>query len=214
MAGGNVIRLLGSGFTSNTSLWIWANQAGASRLVSTNELDVIVPASTVAGSVDVVATSPTNSYRVSNGYNYTKTATSLLTQSSASLQFGSVSVGKTSTQVLTLKSSGSAPVVISSVGMAGSGYSIIGGTLVGVAYPVTLNPTATATLTIQFHPAAAGAANGKSAIYSNSSSGRALSTSLAGTGVAAGTTPHLTIAPANSNFGSVSVGKSATQPSR
>ena len=44
--GGNVVRLLGRGFTANTSVWIWANQAGASRLVSANELDVVVPRST------------------------------------------------------------------------------------------------------------------------------------------------------------------------
>src|SRR5258707_3368706 len=61
--GGNVIRLLGSGFTSSTSVWIWANQASLSRLVSSNELDVIAPAHNVLGAVDVVA----GTYRVNGG---------------------------------------------------------------------------------------------------------------------------------------------------
>lgn len=219
--GGNVVRLLGSGFTANTSVWIWANQVGASKLVSANELDVVVPPHSTPGAVDVVATFASgSSYRAGNGYTYAAAApktTPTLSESATGLKFGNVTVGKTATQVLTVKSCGTAPTVISSVAMTGSAYSIIGGSLNGVAlsgivYPVTLPVGAQATITFQFKPTANGAAAGAFTIYSNSSSGSALSASLSGVGVpVVAAIPHLTITPTSSSLGSVTVGKVATQ---
>ncbi len=139
-----------------------------------------------------------------------------LTESASSLQFGNVTVGKAGTQTLTLKSSGTAPVIISSFSMSGTGYSIIGGSIAGVALsgvtlPVSLNPGVTATVTIQFSPAKAGAAAGNFSVGSDSSTGSNLSATLGGTGVAVVTTPHLTITPASLNLGSVTVGQAAAQ---
>jgi len=203
--GGNVIRLLGSGFTSSTSVWIWANQAGVSRLVSSNELDVIAPAHNVLGAVDVVA----GTYRVNGGYTYTNAATPVLTASASSLKFGNVTVGGSATQILTIKSAGTAPAVISGLNISGLGYSIIGTTL--TAFPATLNPSATATIAVQYKPSATGASSGTITVNSNSSGGSALGISLTGTGVAPVTTPHLTITPTAVNAGSVTVGQAATQ---
>jgi len=71
LAGGNVVRLLGSGFTSNTSVWVWANQAPIVTFVSTSEIDVRIPARSIAGAVDVAAfASSTDSARISGGYTY------------------------------------------------------------------------------------------------------------------------------------------------
>jgi hypothetical protein len=213
MAGGNVVRLLGSGFTASTSVWFWASQVGAQTLVSANELDVIVPAHTAAGPVDVAA----GAGRINNGYTYTNVATPTLKESATSLAFGSANVGTAAaTKVLTLTSSGTAPVSISRIALAGAGYSIIGGSLNGVpiasvVYPVTLNPGAQGTITFQFKPTAAGASNGTFSVYSNSNSGSTLSASLTGTGVAAANTPKLAITPASANLGSVVVGKAAAQ---
>jgi len=78
-------------------------------------------------------------------------------------------------------------------------------------YPVTLNAGVVGTISLQYKPTAAGSSNGTFTIYSNSSTGSALSASLSGTGIASVSTPHLTITPSSSNFGSVAVGKSATQ---
>src|SRR6185312_1343066 len=61
-------------------------------------------------------------------------------------------------------------------------YSILGG-----GFPVTLNPTQTVTLQIQFKPTVAGAAAGQVTVSSNSSTGSTASVTLSGTGT---TVPH------------------------
>ena len=69
-----------------------------------------------------------------------------LSVSTATLSFGSVTVNTATTQSLTLSSSGTSPVTISSAAITGSAFSIIGGS----SFPVTLNPTQTMTLQVQF----------------------------------------------------------------
>jgi hypothetical protein len=68
--GGNVVKLIGSGFTTNTNVWFWANQAPVVNLVSSNEIDVQAPARTVAGPVDVAVFDSGTSFRLPNGYTY------------------------------------------------------------------------------------------------------------------------------------------------
>src|SRR6202044_2861907 len=52
LSGGNVVRLMGSGFTPNTQVWVWANQA-ISTFMSANEIDIKIPGRSVAGPTDV-----------------------------------------------------------------------------------------------------------------------------------------------------------------
>jgi hypothetical protein len=98
--------------------------------------------------------------------------------SSSSLSFGTVNVNTATTQTLTLSSTGTSAVTISAATLTGSGY-----TISGVTFPITLNPNQTATLTVQFDPATAGAAAGSLTLTSNSSSGTPTLISLSGTGV-------------------------------
>jgi Abnormal spindle-like microcephaly-assoc'd, ASPM-SPD-2-Hydin len=99
--------------------------------------------------------------------------------SSTALSFGNVPVGSTSTQTLTLTSSGSAPVTISSAVLQGTGFSDSGAT-----FPVTLNPNQAVTLTVQFDPTATGAAAGTLTVSSNSATGGTTQVTLGGTGTA------------------------------
>ena len=101
-----------------------------------------------------------------------------LTVSAASLAFGNVTLNTPSTQTVTLTSSGTAAVTVSAITVSGTGFSIS-----GVSAPVTLNPGATATLTVVFDPTTSGAATGAVTISDNASPATA-TVSLSGTGTA------------------------------
>ncbi len=102
-----------------------------------------------------------------------------LTVSSMSLSFGSIAVNTATTLSITLKSTGTTPVTVNSAAITGAGFSTIGG-----SFPVTLNPSGTATIQVQFKPTTAGAVTGKLTISSNSGSGSTVAVSLSGTGTA------------------------------
>jgi hypothetical protein len=74
-----------------------------------------------------------------------------LTVSPASLAFGNVTVNTATTLPVTLSSTGTAPVTINSATLSGTGF-----TMSGATFPVTLNPTQSVTLNVQFDPATTG----------------------------------------------------------
>jgi hypothetical protein len=127
-----------------------------------------------------------------------------LTVSAASLSFGSVTVNTAATQTLTLTSSGTSSVTVSSVAITGSGF-----TIVAQSFPMTLSPTQSVTLQIQFDPTATGSASGQITINSNSSTGGTVLVPLSGSGTAAN--PQLTISAGSISFGSVTVNTATTQ---
>ena len=132
-----------------------------------------------------------------------------LTISATSLSFGSVTVNTATTQSLTLTSTGTSPVTVNSVAASGAGFTIVGGSL-----PVTLNPTQSTTLQVQFDPTSPGAASGQVAISSNSTSGSAAVVNLNGTGTTATSpqaSPLLTISAASLSFGSVTANTATAQ---
>jgi hypothetical protein len=106
-------------------------------------------------------------------------ANSQLTVSVASLNFGNVTVNTAATRSLTLTSTGTTPVTVNSAAITGAGFTIIGG-----SFPITLNPTQTLTLQLQFEPTTAGALTGQITISSNSTSGSTAAVALNGTGTA------------------------------
>ena len=129
-----------------------------------------------------------------------------MTVSAASLSFGNVTVNTAATQSLTLTSSGTSPVTVSSAAITGAGFSIVGGS----SLPVTLNPTQTLTLQVQFDPTALGTASGQLTITSDSSTGSTAQVTLGGTGTAA-PVPQLTVSAGSLSFGNVTVNTAATQ---
>ena len=124
--------------------------------------------------------------------------------SAANLSFGSVAVNTVGTKTLVLTSTGTSPIVIDSAGSSGTGF-----TLLAPQFPISLNPTQSMTLQVQFSPISAGSATGQVTIHSNSTNGSTYIVDLSGTGVAEN--PQLSIGSGNLNFGNIAVDASATK---
>jgi hypothetical protein len=79
----------------------------------------------------------------------------------AALSFGSVAVGKTTSQEVTLKSTGNTNVDVKAVSVSGTGFSVSGGS------NVTLVPGQTSTVIVKFDPSKSGSASGTVTVASN-----------------------------------------------
>lgn len=104
--------------------------------------------------------------------------TSQLSISTAQVNFGSVTVGNSASQVVSLTNVGSADVTISAVTASGTGFAFNGGS------GVTLDPTQSVSIYVNFNPASAGSATGTLSVSSNSTN-PVLTVGLSGSGVAA-----------------------------
>lgn len=100
--------------------------------------------------------------------------------SPTALSFGNVAVNTPATQSVTITSTGNAPLTISAVALTGESF-----TISGTTFPVTLNPSQAATLSVQFNPLASGSAAGQLTISTNSSTGSTSVVGLSGTGIPA-----------------------------
>jgi len=118
-----------------------------------------------------------------------------------SLSFGNVSTGANSTLHVTLTNSGNAAVQITSIVAGGPGF-----TVNGFSVPLTLNPSASATVNVVFAPTSAGSVTGTLTVTSNAN-GSPLTISLNATGTQAG----LSISPSSFAFGSVVDGQTKSQ---
>ena len=114
-----------------------------------------------------------------------------------SLSFGNVTVGSSQSLSETVTNTGGSSVTISQVGISGTGF-----VLSGITAPVTLTAGQTATFTVSFTPASAGAVSGNVTVTSNAPT-PTLTIPLSGTGIALGA---LTTSPTSLSFGSVTVG--------
>src|SRR5580692_8407423 len=127
--------------------------------------------------------------------------TGILSPSVTNVSFGSVAVGNTATQSLTVINTGLGTATISGATLTGAGFTVIGGNPSG-----TIAVGQSSTIQIQFAPTSAGAITGSLTIVSDASNSP-LAIAIAGTGTQTG----LTIAPSALTFGSVVVGQSSTQ---
>ena len=122
----------------------------------------------------------------------------------ATLNFGSVTVGSSASLQATLTASNAA-VTISSDGSTSSEFALL-----GLSLPVTIPAGQSVPVTIQFTPIASGAASGQAGFTSNAT-GSPTVEQLTGTGVPKDSAvPVLGVTPATLNFGSVTVGSSAS----
>lgn len=103
--------------------------------------------------------------------------TGQLSANSTNVNFGNVTVGMSTAQLVTLTDTGNANVSISSVSATGSGFSASG------ASNVILTPSQSVTVSVNFSPTAAGGVTGKLSVVSNASNSP-LQVALSGTGVA------------------------------
>jgi hypothetical protein len=129
----------------------------------------------------------------------TSTPTGALSASPSTLGFGSVSVGSTSNQSLTITDSGTAAVTISQVSSSVAGLSIT-----GVALPVSLNPGDSVTFTASFAPQVAGNASG-SVSFTSAQLSTAFTVPMTGAGAAVA--PSVTSQPISQ---SILTGQTAT----
>jgi Abnormal spindle-like microcephaly-assoc'd, ASPM-SPD-2-Hydin len=129
---------------------------------------------------------------------------SQLSVSPSSVNFGSVTTGKTSSQTVTISNSGTASLTITSVAVSGTGFSDPPTTL-----PLTIPAGSSSTLPISFAPTAAGPFAGTLTLVNNSAT-PSVTVALSGTGTTAQTL-QLSASPTSLSFGSIAAGTSATK---
>jgi hypothetical protein len=142
-------------------------------------------APTGAGAVNGSIQLTTNGAPSSMTINLTGTgmaATQTLSANPASLSFGTQTVNTSSSQTSTLTNTGNSNVMISGLTTTGAGFS---GS--GVTNGTILTPGQTATLTVTFDPATAGAVTGASVSVASNATNTPTTVSLSGTGQAAAT---------------------------
>jgi hypothetical protein len=117
----------------------------------------------------------------------------------SSVDFGSITVGSSSTQSLTVTNMGPSNTTISGATVTGSGFSFK-----GLALPFNLQPGQSTSFSVSFLPSAPGSAQGSLSLSSKQNS---VTVALGGTGVQ----PSISIAPGSVSFGNVPVGVTSSQ---
>ena len=126
------------------------------------------------------------------------TGTGMLALNPASNDFGSVVVGATKSQVVTITNGDSSSVSISGVSVVDNSAF----TISGISTPLSLGGSQSTTFTVTFAPKASGSISGTVAITSNGSN-PSLAMAVSGTGVTPGA---LSANPTSLSFGSVTTG--------
>jgi Domain of unknown function (DUF4082)/Abnormal spindle-like microcephaly-assoc'd, ASPM-SPD-2-Hydin/HYDIN/CFA65/VesB-like, Ig-like domain/Cep192 domain 4 len=121
----------------------------------------------------------------------------------SSVGFGSVSVGVTNTQTITVSNPGSGSLTVSQALITGSGLKIQ-----GLATPATVVPGKSASFNVAFTPTAGGSVTGSLTLVTNAANSP-LVVPISGSGVAS--VLQLSVNPTSLSFGSVTVGSSASQ---
>jgi hypothetical protein len=137
-----------------------------------------------------------------SGSGYSSTNPGYLT-APPNLNLGSVTLGNSQTQMLTVSNTGGSSLTISGATVNGSGYSVS-----GLSFPYTLPAGASAGLSVIFTPTTTGT---NSAILTLASNASDPSVSIALTGSGTSSTGTLSVAPSAMNFGSVAIGSTQTQ---
>jgi hypothetical protein len=122
--------------------------------------------------------------------------------SPTSVNFGSVQVGRSSTQSETLTNSSGSSLTVSQVNVIGAGFSTA-----GLGVPLTLAPGQSVTVSVGFTPQVGGSSSGRLSVISNGLN-PTVAVSLSGTGFTPGV---LSANPSSASFGSVQVGNSSNQ---
>lgn len=156
-------------------------------------------AGNASGTVSIVSNAPNSPATVALSGTGTA-ATSTMSFSPASLSFGNVNVGSAATQNLQISNTGNSSVTVTQVTGSGAGIAIS-----GIATPLTIAPSQSVTLSVQFAPTTSGTTSG-SVTVTNSSGANAVE-AVTGTGVQAG----LSVTPASVSFGSVVSGNTNSQ---
>jgi hypothetical protein len=130
--------------------------------------------------------------------------TGQLTVTPSSINFGSVPVGSSNTQSVTLSNSGGPKITISQVSLSGTGF-----TLSGLNYPITLAGGQSVTGTVMFTPPSTGTDSGSIVVTTQSSGGKrtnlpssstTMTVMMSGTGVSSGQQVSVAVSPTSASI--------------
>jgi hypothetical protein len=137
------------------------------------------------------------------GYSITAATSPGYLTAPSSMNLGSVTVGSSQTQALTVSNSGGSSLTISGATASGTGFSVS-----GLTFPYTLAAGGSASLSVTFAPSTTGTVNATLSLSSNASD-PSVSVSLTGSGTTSSGT--LGVTPGSMSFGSVTIGTTQTQ---
>ncbi len=110
-----------------------------------------------------------------------------LSENQASVSFGTVTVGQTSSQTLTITNTGGENVIVSAASTSGAGVA-----LSGISVPLTLAPGKSSSFTTTFSPTSTGAVSGTITLTNNSPT-PSVAIPVTGTGAAASAAPQVVL---------------------
>ena len=153
-----------------------------------------------SGAISIVSNAPDSPLTIAlNGTG----AQGALGSNPSSFNFGTVQVGTSVSQTITLTNTGTASVTVPGASISGAGFSVSGLT------PQTINAGQSISFSAQFAPASSGSASGSITVSSNAP-GSPTTVALSGTG----TQGALSASPSSFNFGNVQVGGTGSQTIR
>lgn len=120
-----------------------------------------------------------------------------------SIRFGSVAVGGTASQSVTISNGGGADLTVSQASAAGAGVSVS-----GVSFPLVIAAGKQATFLVVFSPKTAGALSGSVSVASNAST---TPSTVALSGTAMASVSLLTASASTVSFGAVAIGATGTR---
>ena len=172
----NAVTLVGKGFTVSGATFPATLTSGESLTLQLRFNPTAAGSAT--GTVTIASNSAKNSTAtVGLSGNGTNSTNSVLSLSTATLNFGDAPVGVPVTLPVTLTSTGTSPVTVSAATLSGAGF-----TFSGATFPVTLDPTIAITIQVQFDPGTVGAAAGTLTFTSNSTTDTTSVVNLSGSG--------------------------------
>jgi len=126
-----------------------------------------------------------------------------LSLSLSTINFGTVLIGNTTTQPITISNTGTASLTVSQVTISGSAFS-----MTGISAPLALAAGQSTVFTVAFTPQASGSVTGGLSLVSNAPPSP-VAISLSGTGLATGS--QVSASPTTLSFGNVALESSNTQ---
>jgi hypothetical protein len=157
-----------------------------------------------AGTFSIVSDAKNSPTKISVHGKGSKASVAGLSANPSAISFGSVLVGSSGKQVVTVTNSGTASENLTTVSASGTGFSVG-----GIALPVTLAAGQSASFTAQFAPTTTNSVTGSISIAATSSnSNPTVTMTLSGTGTQA----QIAASPSSVNFGTVTTGNSNSQP--
>ena len=192
------VAAVGSGFTVNGFPGAVTLAAGQSLPLTASFAPTTT--GTVAGSLSVASTATNSPATISLSGTGVQPQISVIP---SSISFGTVTVGVTNTQTITVRNPGTATLSVTQASLSGAGF-----TLSGLALPLAVPPGSSSSFNMAFAPAAANGYSGSLTLISNTPNSP-LVIPFTGTGISS--VLQLSASPASLSFGSLTTGTSATQ---